>query len=771
MPSPALTRSEIEIEARPFTRIGTVAEYDPDQPLEVWICDTGGGARIVQIPVGIADDVTWSDTRGAQATATFTLDRYAKDPDDDTYWLTKIPRVTSEIQIVWEGRVVHWGPVVGIKSPLGAARASITVADPQWYFGRRLTDSTESVWSRNFVSNPRFDQGFSNWTNSGGALDTGVKETGTQSVLLETGDDIQQTVQVGLTPSWRGLARARVWVEAAAVGGEFRLERSDLVQTIRAAAQVDAETPRDQWTWLTIDLVVSNPGPLPALLDLRVDGPDSGGDLWLDRIELQASPESLGIPGAAQRVQIMNPSDAAASLIATGGEGVNIAAIVDESSVLAGVDAVWLQRGDMFVSEAQRSLSDRDGGLEFRTVYSLTTRAVEALELVGVEHDPADVTLRVNTGTGAPTNGNATSLDLDGGVANPTTRVRARSEEGFFDEASDPAAWGGLVLEDVVQVPLGIGLRDLGKFANARLMDSEGLTNGLRLELSDLSLVSTLRRGDRVKVTVNDGPDVVDALHRIESITYKPGVSAAPVEVDLTVWVDPGPEVVLPRPAAALVPLTLEGVQIVQGRRLFDVERRLANAAQDTNRLEDLLDVDVAYEGVDVIADGDVLTWDEASQRWIGAEGGGGGGTADAATIRVTATFDGADWNDIEVGWDLPTGGGSPWTVLDGTGGELIEVEINGAYMVSAQLTSDSPGAVVGSVYAENRRMSGETPGPCFINEIGDEAEPSTSMAGQFGLMANDVISASAGAGVTIRLDVHHVFAADFEACPGGGEG
>src|SRR5690606_14286321 len=163
---------------------------------------------------------------------------------------------------------------------------------------------------------------------------------------------------------------------------------------------------------------------------------------------------------------------------------------------------------------------------------------------------------------------------------------------------------------------------DLASFANARIADNAGTTQGLRLDVSDIDLIAVLRRGDRVSVVIDDGPTQVDGVYRIESLACRPGAkNQTPIAVDIIPWVAPpgGKPNMQARPVMSP---TIEAGLVDTTRRTFDLERRVSSIPPGIDRLEQLLDVDVTYEGDEVIADGDVLTWHEGLQRWIGAAGG-----------------------------------------------------------------------------------------------------------------------------------------------------
>ena len=91
-------------------------------------------------------------------------------------------------------------------------------------------------------------------------------------------------------------------------------------------------------------------------------------------------------------------------------------------------------------------------------------------------------------------------------------------------------------------------------------------------------------------------------------------------------------------------------------RRVFSVERRFREfSALILDHLHQMRDVRIRFTGPDMLADGDVLTWDDDIERWVNLPpGGGDGGALPCASIRG-ATGGSSDW--VETEWTFPAGG------------------------------------------------------------------------------------------------------------------
>lgn len=653
MPTVALTPLDVEWAAGTVDRLSTVAS---GADTEVWLTGKDGGARIVRIPTvsddvlapdgrPVADKVRWARKVGANDTGSFELARYAKDGDDN-YWLSLIEQWTADVQIVHGGVVRVWGPVQTRPVVFGAPRVRIDVLGAGYRLGTKMMTPADTVWSLNRVRNPQFTNGWSHWSPSSGpgagSLDAGKFETGTQSVKLDAGEGVRQSLRIGISANYDARLRARVWVDAGITTAVLRIERDGLQQTIRGRAAISADTPRGQWVWLVLDVRVVNAGTLlPAEPDVIVDGITGTGSVWVDRVELQIRPESLGLPQRAPVAGWLSPSLAAATIIATAGDDLNMSTLTDPTNDGEDIAAEWIVT-PMRASEALRIAAEQSGQ-EQRWLYTPTARILEAKTLVGTEHDPTSVTLRPVAGEGAGTRGNIAGLEdpQGAGVPAPVTRVIARSEDGFTDSAQDLSGFGGAVFEKLVQAPVGV--TDLALFAQAELRASNEDTTVYSLAITDPDLIGVLDIYDRVKLVASDGPDVVDRWVRIEALEVEPG-AAVPMTVQASPWVEPDSGLKVPRGAKARTWQSTSDELTFQGRRLNDVERRLTDT-KGVERFDELLDV--AAVDADAPDDGDVPIYDAARERWVpGPAAGGTGGYATARATGDTTPDSWLDWSE-----------------------------------------------------------------------------------------------------------------------------
>jgi len=638
MPTPTISPTDLAV------TVGTPVRFGVDTSAaagvtEVWVTEKDGGARIVQLPTQdpatdgrpVVDKVQWDKERGEDDTASFEIHRYARDGDDN-YWLSHINQWTTDVQIVQDQKVVFWGPVTLRPTVLAAARVKIDAVGAGWRIGRKMMTPTDTQWSHNFIRNGSFTNGWSHWSPSSGpgagVLDTVDFETGTQSVRLEPGDMLEQTIRLGFSENYDARLRARVKVDATISAAELRVDRDGLQQTIRGRVGISADTPRGQWVWLVIDVRVVNTGNLlPAEPTVTVDGIVGSGYVRVDRVEWQVRPESLGLPGRPRPVAgWLSPSLAAAHIVATCGADLNMSVLTDPTNDGPDLYPEWIST-PMRGSEALRAIVEQSGQ-EQRWLYSATTRVLEAKTLIGTEYAPSDLTFRLAGGEGAGTSGNVVGLAGDGGIPNPVTRVIARSEDGFTDTAEDTSQLDGMVFEQLEQVPVGV--TRLGEWAQAKLRASNDEVTVYPLGVTDRSLLSTIDIGDRVRLVANDGPDTIDRLVRVEKLTATPG-EAVPLQLVCAPWVEPDEGLKVPRGAKATTWQNVSDEVTFHGRRLNDVERRLTDA-RGVERFDELLDV--AAKDDDAPDDGDVPVWDSTRERWVpGAAAGGSGAYSSACAV------------------------------------------------------------------------------------------------------------------------------------------
>lgn len=637
--------------------------------LRVYLRDKAGGPRLAEIPPHVWSDVEWEETRGQAPTASLSISRTAMDDDLGVYWVQRLQQWTREIEIVWEGETVFWGPISNIPEAWGQPFTRVTCVGAEWYFGRRKMLGSEVFWSRNFVVNPQFDQGFSHWTNeAGGAsdrgtLDSAVKETGMQSVRLAPGESLQQRVKWNIPDaSFSPRVRVRLRADAGITDATLRFERSDFVQAISQSAQIGPLTPRDQWVWLTVDsrFVATH---LPIQSYITITDIAGSGDVWVDRVEAIIDPRSFRLRAPDALRPYMTKSVAAATIVdrVNSELSLNIGVLTDPLTDGERIAQPW--EPGMFCSQALRALSDLEDGLEYRWSYASDTRILEAKALVGEEHAPEDVDLRV-AGVAANVRGGSAT----GGVDQPVSRMIARDEDGFTDQAEDLGKYDGLILEDQVQAPMGV--RDLASLANARLAASNDDTRAWTLEVSDRALISRVRLLDRVPMEVDDGPDQFSGLVRVERRRCRPG-AAVPLELTVSRWVDPGLLPKVPRAAKPIVPPGIDDQVIDLSRRTYDLEQRVAGVG-GVETLAELLDVDVSDDYAPF--DGDVLTYDEGLRLWVPGVGGGGGGGGGGSLPMMYVIGEAGDFAYEDVVYDFWDGDIGLVPTMGGGGAQVASI-------------------------------------------------------------------------------------------------
>lgn len=528
-----ITGPSVDIE---FDGTGTLSTLTAtDVGLAVWITYGGGGARIVQVPDAAIIGVTWSDGRDRTSTASLIVDRLYQFDDDPVDWLaTKFLRIERELQIIHDGRVVFWGPIMSVKRKPGEAALTVDASGCDYYLGCRLVEADEPIWSREWLANPNFEDGLDGWTAvMGPTVDPTGDEDGGPSVELGTGQ-LSQSVFFSLGPEWVVLVRARALVDAAVPDDEvlMTLECESLDFNVRR--QVTAgEVTRDQWTWITAQVTMRGSGTPGKFLELTLAGDGTAaGEVEIGYVTMQVSAESLGIPGQPPRARYLTQRLAFQSVINTSMAGFGIV----PSATLEGrvINAPWAERGDVFASEAVRQLVDAEDGIEWGMVLTPAQRIALMTDLWGVEHNPVTLTL-----TAQGTDKNVTVVsDWTSGSERPVSQWIVMDEDGFTGTYTDETLWSSLPpLQDLVQAPTGTAVSELEQRAAKLAREaSPALTDELALDV-DIDLASTLGWGDRVQLVVDDGPDQFDDLVRVESRVVDP--LAAVFRVQVSKWEAP----------------------------------------------------------------------------------------------------------------------------------------------------------------------------------------------------------------------------------------
>lgn len=496
--------------------------------VQVWLTEGGGGARTVQVPAGALLGLSWTDRLDGASSASVTLDRLwlLDDEDPDSWLLAEVSRVETEVQIVHEGRVVFWGPVLSINRSPGAASVELACAGCEWFMGSRLVPVDEPVWSREWLANPGFTDGLDGWDRIGSAptWDATGGETSGPAVEFDTTGQLRQSVLFGLSPEWQVLIRARVFVPAAVPADEVLVLAECASLAFHTSRRVTAgEVTRDQWTWASLLVTMRGEMPPGTFLDVTLAGDSTEtAVVVMDSVSMQVSAESLGIPGQPPRARFLTQRLAFQSVINAAMTGFGIV----PSTTLEGrtINAPWAARGDVFVSEAVRQLVDAEDGIEWGMVLTSSARVALMTDRWGVEHDPGDLTLSVADAT------LVAARSWESGVDQPVSEWIVQDEDGFTGSFTDETLFPSLPpLQQFVQAPTGTAVTELDQRA-AKLASDAGssYTEQWSLEVP-VALASTLGVGDRVQLTIDDGPDQWDDLVRVLSRTVDPFAAAMKV--------------------------------------------------------------------------------------------------------------------------------------------------------------------------------------------------------------------------------------------------
>ena len=510
--------------------ISTSAISSTDET-EVWITEVGG-PRVVKVPKAAILGLTWGETLQPfpSAQATLTVDRYWLLTGSPTSWLVaELKRVEREIQIVHKGRVVFWGPILSRQRVPGSPTDQVSAVGSEWWFGSRLTGAAQTRWGREWLNNRDFEDGLQGWNAQGGAvLDNTQQESGAYCVNLNTGT-VAQGVHFWFTSStW--MVTARVFVPSALTDDEPILQvtvpGSSNFAAFRQTVTASSAT-RDQWSTVVVlvDGIEAGGEAAPGRT-MTVKGVGSAsGDVLVNAMSVQVSPESLGLPADVHRALLHQTKDVAWLSIVNGCmDGFNIAA--SATAIGSSVEVPWF-RADVFASEAGRQLTEA-GGVEIEMVYGETTRVgLLHIGLRGTQHAAIDLTLTPG--------GNVVSVDgWTSGTGKPVTEWTVVDEQGFSGVYRDPSLFGGLLLQAYIQAPTGTATSALvprAQFEAERAADA--LTESWQLSL-DFDLTDTVRLGDRCWFDGPDGPDTYAGWVRIEQVSISP--EAATFGVVATKW-------------------------------------------------------------------------------------------------------------------------------------------------------------------------------------------------------------------------------------------
>jgi len=484
--------------------VGTSADSGPWWAQAV---DRYGGVRAALPQVEI-DKI--SRRQNQHAVASIAIPRL----DVDAY--DAVDLVECELQIFRGESLRFWGPFLAEPGtdtrqgmvPFGAAGFLS-------HFGYRLVGGYRP-WSRNYVSNPRFDEGLSRWLTAGAVdLDTATFETGSQSALLE-GDTaaIWQSFGVDLAVKFQLVVTARVKVATGATTGRG-LEVS--VPGVQGgdqfkAAPITAGTPRGTWTTLTA--VVNVEGRVGArTVTVSVRGA-AGGDVWLDNAAATIYPITSLQESQPAEPETGDMGTIISQIIQGTNTGLNVG--VDSPATGVAVPHTPDEWVDKTADEVIRIFEGREDGIDLAEVWTPTSRTLRTFyPRQGVDWDPGTLTLSCP--------GNLRWVKRSRNGAEMVTEVTMVGDDGFRGVARDETALGGLLRQKVMRAPAGVPIADLEGRARKELRTSAEAVTALEAEMSMEDFVeSGLDMGDRVQVTCDADALQVDAVHRLVAVDEHP---------------------------------------------------------------------------------------------------------------------------------------------------------------------------------------------------------------------------------------------------------
>lgn len=495
---------------------GAVSTESASTDLEVWITASGSGSRVAQIPADQIVSCTWSEKLDAvgSSSATVVIDHHATYPDD-SFVADDLRRVEREIQIAFAGRVVHWGPIVSVSRTVGGPTLTVEAAGPEYWLDTRLIDADETVWGVEQIRGTR------EWDPSLDVTTTGFSAGGLFSYR---------------TSDWR--FTAEVFVKAGAPSDYVVLSvstgasASDPGQGGRVLA---GSLQRDQWVTAVIHTTFTSgagAGGAPRSWSMTVGGGGgSAGDVLVREVSAQVSSSSVGVDETEVEVEKVPVRDMWMEVFARVAD-LGLTGWVD--GALAGkMEASW-RRPDVQVIEVARMIVE-SGYAECAFALSETTRVGVCVVRRGVAHNPGDLTLSavgadptvVSWGTWAS------------GLTHPVTEWIVANDEGFTGSYHNGSMFGGLKLQTYVAAPTGTPVTALEHRAIWASIEAESSLSESLSAMVRMDLVSVLGVGDRVHVSIDDGPSQIDTLWRVVGKTVES--SAAAFSVELSPWVEGPP--------------------------------------------------------------------------------------------------------------------------------------------------------------------------------------------------------------------------------------
>jgi len=490
-----------------------VAERDGTQVVELADCNLGD----LREPMGKRH--------------TFTFDV----PRSNAAILAECDLIEREVQ-VWVGDELRMaGPILSRSVGDGDGPVSFGATDCWFYFERLLRGGWQP-WSRNYLSNFRFDDDFDRWVTTGTVtLDATHVTTGVQAAMIDNAPtaSVAQSTRIDLDIRYSAVIDFLVWVEAAVTTGrglEVAVPGVQGGDTFKVA-RIDATTPRDQWT--TLRVVMEIEGRVGARTLTAALFGASSGKVWLAEAAVTIFPISSiaeEVEGATPATQVDIATVLSDAIQATN-SGLNIG--VDAPLTGQLVDYKPADDVDVYVSEIAQRLTERDPGLEVYMAYGAggTVRTVSSrYPQMGVDIDPDDLTLTLHDPTTGL--GNVTGYQIGTDATKATNEVTTIGEGDYRGTSLNEGSFGGVKLQTVQSAPPKTPLGDLEGMSRKKLRflvaDVESLTVDCLPAVTPL-----IHKGDRVLVTLTDDAVAISEVYRIIDVGIDGTTAACSLTLNL----------------------------------------------------------------------------------------------------------------------------------------------------------------------------------------------------------------------------------------------
>lgn len=427
-----------------------------------------------------------------------------------------LQRVVREVQVFRGGGNPKFvGPILQRNADSNSGAMSLTCAGVGWYLSRRLGSNYPNG---NLFINPRFDDGFMAWTNTGVTLDS-FHETGTQSVEFAgvSNGEVRQTVAQTISGKVTVMIEARVFV-AIGASGSWRLFCNVSGAPTSAYTTIDAAGGAGAWRTVQVTLDVDMDTPTAYVYG----GIDTvgGTSMFVDRMgcfvftygtDEVVEPELR--QEAGDQVQHIR------SVIQDRNAGLNLGVSTAPTDQLV----FWKPQADADVDavEILNRYTKRDNGVEWSITATALTRTLTTwFPRKGRDIDAGEVTLRLVADGAEPRNCSGYSVGEDASEA--VSEMTTLGDSLFRGISSDAAAWGGLKLQSLQQAPNGTDRNDLEGISLRALRTSIGDTQVLTLDVDDGDLMDVIVLGDRVTVVVDDFDIQIDGIYRVVERRLEP---------------------------------------------------------------------------------------------------------------------------------------------------------------------------------------------------------------------------------------------------------